>query len=141
MKRELAKEIQDKNARIVFLTDNCDKAEKKSYMRPFTADELLSMKEELSENAIRIDDIETEKKDAIAEFRERLKLPLLRKSELLTGIKSKSELVTEECYKFIDLESREVGYYNQNGDLIEQRPAYGDELQSNIFQMQRTGTF
>lgn len=63
-----------------------------------------------------------------------------RKS-LLKGLKNKAEFVTEPCYKFVDPETREVGYYNQEGDLIESRPAYPDELQSNIFQINRkTGT-
>jgi len=41
----------------------------------------------------------------------------------------------------IDAEAREVGYYNQNGDLIESRPAYSEELQTTMFQViRKTGT-
>jgi hypothetical protein len=140
MKRELAKEIQAGQNRINFLKDNCDKAEKKSYMKPFTADQLLQMKEELSENAIRYNDIELEKKQMSNEFKERMKPLSERKSELLSGLKNKAELVTEDCYKFVDIATREVGFYNESGDLIESRGAYADELQTNIFQLQRTGT-
>ena len=140
MQRELGKDIIDSKKRTAFLIDNCDKVEEKGYMKRFTPEQLLQMKEELSENAIRINDIEEEKKAIMDEFKERLKPLSERKSQLLKGLKNKAELVTENCYKFVDFDSREVGYYNQDGDLIESRPAYTDELQTNIFQMQRTGT-
>ena len=59
----------------------------------------------------------------------------------LDGLKKKAEFVTERCFKFIDQEAREVGYYNENGDLIESRPAYSEELQTTLFQIGRkTGT-
>ena len=67
----------------------------------------------------------------------------LRRSEkkTLDGLKKKAEFVTERCFKFIDQEAREVGYYNENGDLIESRPAYSEELQTTLFQIGRkTGT-
>ena len=140
MQREIGKDVEQGKKRIAFLLDNCDKAEEKSYMKRFTPDQLLQMKEVLSETAININDIESEKKEAMAEFKARLKPLEEEKQRLLSGLKNKSELVKEQCYKFIDLESREVGIYNQDGDLIEARPAYADELQTNIFQMQRTGT-
>jgi len=62
------------------------------------------------------------------------------KKEILSGLKNKSKLVSERCFKFVDFETREVGFYNEDGDLIESRPAYADELQTNIFQLGQTGT-
>lgn len=76
----------------------------------------------------------------MSEFKDRLKPLEEEKKRLLTGLKNKAEHTTERCFKFIDMETREVGYYNEDGDLIESRPAYADELQGNIFQMARTGT-
>lgn len=61
--------------------------------------------------------------------------------QVLSGLKKKSEHVTEICFKFIDPQTREVGFYNEDGELIESRPAYAEELQGNIFQVVRkTGT-
>ena len=60
-----------------------------------------------------------------------------KKKEALEGLKKKAELVEEDCYKFIDEDAKEVGYYNQNGDLIESRPAYSEEIQKTIFQVLR----
>lgn len=141
MKRELGKDIQQGEARKQFLADNADKVEKKEYMRHFTPEELLKLKEELSETCISINDIEEELKAVKTEYADKLKPLLTKKKEALEGLKKKAELVEEDCYKFIDEENREVGYYNQNGDLIESRPAYSEELQQTIFSvLRKTGT-
>jgi hypothetical protein len=140
MQRELGKDIKDPKKRIQFLKDNCDSVEQKGYMKRFTPEQLLKMKEELSETAIEINDIEDEKKSTMNLFKLRLKPLSELRASILRGLKNKSEHVTEVCYKFIDLETREVGFYNEDGELIESRPAYAEELQGNIFQVVRTGT-
>jgi len=140
MQRELAKDIPQGNQRVAFLTDNCDKVEEKGYMKRFTQEQLSQMKEELSETAININDIEEEKKIVLEQFKERLKPLTEEKFRLLRGLKNKAEHVTERCFKFIDLDNREVGYFNEDGELIESRPAYADELQGNLFRMKATGT-
>lgn len=140
MQRELGKEIANAEQRRAFLQDNADSIEEKGYMKRFTPEELFRMKETLSETAIEINDIEEEKKEIMSELKDRLKPLKEEKKRLLTGLKNKAEHTTERCFKFIDMETREVGYYNEDGDLIESRPAYADELQGNIFQMARTGT-
>jgi hypothetical protein len=141
MKRELGKDIQQGEARKQFLADNADAVEKKEYMRHFTPEELLRKKEGLSETCISINDIEEELKEIKQQYAEKLKPLIETKKRVLGELKKKAELVNEDCYKFIDAEAREVGYYNQNGDLIESRPAYSEELQTTMFQVIRnTGT-
>ena len=137
MKRELGKDIPQGEQRRQFLADNAEKVEKKEYMRHFTPEELLRKKEELSETCISINDIEEELKEIKAEYSEKLKPLIQAKKQALEDLKKKAELVEEDCYKFIDEETREVGYYNENGDLIESRPAYSEEIQKTIFQVLR----
>lgn len=141
MQKNLGSEIANKEQRISFLKDNCDEIEEKGYMKRFTPEQLSIMKDDLSTTAIKINDIEEHKKVIMDEFKETLKPLETEKKRLLTGLKNKAEHVTERCFKFVDMEDRAVGYYNQDGDLIESRPAYADELQVNIFQKARnTGT-
>lgn len=140
MQRELGKDILDVEKRMAFLADNCDSQEVKTYMRRFSSDELLVMKDGLSNVAIQIDEIEAEKKASMEIFKEQLKPLSDEKKRILDGLKSKSEQVKATCYKFIDAESREVGFYTKDGDLIESRPAFIDELQTTIYQIQRNGT-
>lgn len=141
MKRELGKDFQQGEERRQFLADNADAVEKKEYMRHFTTEELLKKKEGLSETCISINDIEEELKEIKKEYAEKLKPLVKRKKRVLGELKKKAELVEEDCYKFIDAEAREVGFYNANGDLIESRPAYSEELQTTMFQViRKTGT-
>lgn len=141
MQKELGKDIESGKKRIAFLMDNCDAVEKKGYMKRYTPEELAKLKENLSETDIQINDIEDEKKEVMADFKARLEPLTKERKTILEGLKKKAEFVEENCYKFIDQEAREVGYYNENGDLIEARPAYSDEMQTTLFQVGRkTGT-
>lgn len=140
MQRELGKDIVNPQNRVAFLKDNCDKIVEKGYMKRFEPDQLTQMKEELSETAIKINDIEVEKKAVMDDFKEKLKPLTDEKHRLLSGLKNKAEFVTENVYKFVDLDDREVGFYNEDGDLIDSRPAYADELQGNLFVVGKTGT-
>lgn len=137
MEKELFKDIKDSEKRLALLIDNCDKVEEKGYMRRYSPEELTEMKEGLSEVAIAINDIEEERREIAREFKEQLKPIREEKKRILVGLKNKAEFVREKCYKFVNTETREVGYYNQEGDLIDTRSASADELQSNIFQINR----
>lgn len=57
-------------------------------------------------------------------------------------LKSKSTYVKEPCYKLVDQQTRQVGYYNKEGMLVYQRAARHDELQPRLFKLpqQKTGT-
>jgi phenylalanyl-tRNA synthetase alpha subunit len=141
MQRVLGKGIENPQEMVNFLSDNCDSIEQKGYMKRFSPEQLLKMKEELSETAIEINDLQEAKKEAVKEFGSQLKPLLEEKKMILKGLKHKSEHVMERCFKFIDEEKREVGFYSETGELIESRPAYADELQMNIFQViKKNGT-
>ncbi len=137
MEKELFKDIKDSKKRLSLLIDNCDKVEEKGYMKRYTPEELAEMKDGLSEVAIAINDIEEERREIAKEFKEQLKPAKEEKKRLLAGLKNKAEYVRENCYKFVNTETREVGYYNEEGDLIDVRSAGADELQGNIFQINR----
>lgn len=139
MEKQLGKEYPV-DRRVQFLKDNCDKVEKKTYMRRFSHDEMRQKKDQLAETSITLSEIDDEKKEILQDIKQRQDPLKTEKKILLSNIKHKAEEVKEECYKFIDQENNEVGFYNSEGDLIEQRPAYPDERQGTIFQINRTGT-
>ncbi len=122
------------------LRDNADAIEIKGYMKPFTDSELREKKDDLAKSVIEIAQIEQEKKEAVAEFKARLKPLRNDKTRLLEQIKNKAEFVKEDCFKLVNQEEGMVGYYNANGELIESRPIRADERQATIFQMKKTGT-
>ena len=138
MDKFLGIDFPEGKAREDFLEANCDAVEELEYSRRFTGDELASMKDTLSDLCIRINRVENEKKDAMDDFRERLKPLNEEKKDLLEKIEQQSTLVTGECYKFIDHEAREVGYYNKLGELVYSRPIQKQEMQKTIMSVQRT---
>lgn len=141
MERELGQEYKNLAQREAFLKDNCDACEQKGYMKPYTSEELQGHKEELANVSIEIAEIEAEKKQVEADFKGRLKLLKESRATMVFNIKSKAEYVNEVCYRFTDQETKETGYYNKEGILVECRPATADELQPNIFSVVRkTGT-
>ncbi|GAE14627.1 hypothetical protein JCM6292_790 [Bacteroides pyogenes JCM 6292] len=141
MERELGQEYKNLAQREAFLKDNCDACEQKGYMKPYTPEELQGHKEKLANVSIEIAEIEAEKKQVEADFKGRLKPLKESRSIMVSNIKSKAEYVNEICYRFTDQETKETGYYNKEGILVECRPATADELQPNIFSVVRnTGT-
>ena len=141
MEKTIGKEYKNARDREAFLKDNCDKVEEKGCMKPYTPEELQGHKENLANVSIEIAEIEAEKKAQDAYYKGQLKPLNEQRSQMVSNIKSKSEYVKEICYKFVDQEAKETGFYNADGDLIESRPATADELQPTIFSMARkTGT-
>lgn len=141
MEKTIGKEYKNARDREAFLKDNCDKVEEKGYMKPYTPEELQGHKENLANVSIEIAEVEAEKKAQDAYFKGQLKPLIEQRAQMVSNIKSKSEYVKEICYKFVDQEAKETGFYNADGDLIESRPATADELQPTIFSMARkTGT-
>lgn len=123
------------------LSDSCDAVEEIGYTRRFSIDELNHKKENLANLSIEINDIEEEKADAMSAFKFRLKPLVEDKTTLLADLKTKSEYVKRECYKFIDHENKMVGYYNELGELVSSRPIMPQEMQKSFFTLtHKTGT-
>lgn len=141
MEKTIGKEYKNPREREAFLKDNCDKVEEKGYMKPYSPEELQGHKESLANLSIEISEVEEEKKLQDAYFKGQLKPLKEQRQQMVSNIKSKAEYVKEVCFKFVDQDEKETGFYNSEGDLIECRPATADELQPTIFSMARkTGT-
>lgn len=109
-------------------------------MKHLKTDEIEKLKNCLVENNIRLRDVRADKKEANREFNEQIKL-LEDNNEKVTGmLKERSVFVTEQCYKFIDEDTKEVGYYNEEGVLVYSRPVRPEECQRSLFKSLRTGT-
>lgn len=144
MEKLLAQDYGPKE-RKQFLRDNCDAVEELGYQKPLTEDQLVTLKKDLTETSIKIADIQFAKSEAVRSFNEDLKPLQKKQAETVEALKNRSEFKNEDCYKFIDHEAGEVGYYNKDGVLVYQRGILPNERQKTIFEMtparqQRTGT-
>lgn len=132
--KTIGKEYTNKMERIAFLKDNCDKVVEKSYSKTFKPEELQQYKEELVMVCDKIDAIEEEKKASAKDYKLQLDPLQSKRKEMIGNIRSKAKIVTEDCFQFTDREARITEFYNDDGDLVEARPATADELQLNMFQ-------
>jgi hypothetical protein len=137
MEKKLLSDRSSKD-RIETLEASADKIENFSYTRPFTSDQILVFKDNLSTKMIELSAIEDEFKIVKDEYKGRMNPLKIATKDLLTSIKNKAEFITERCFIFI--EDNEVGYYNAEGDLVYQRPLLPGEKQKTIFSIERTGT-
>lgn len=140
MDKVLGQEYEGK-ARIDFLRDNCDAVEDLGYTKQLPNEEIEALKDRLVENNIQLRYVRADKKAANKEFNDQIKQLEESNDEVTGKLKAKSEFVTEACFKFVDTETREVGYYNREGLLVYCRPGRPEEMQKSMFSpVLRTGT-
>lgn len=126
--------------RAQVLADNCDSIEEVSYSKSFSSDELTEKRVELEHVSVKIDDLEEAKKDYLDAIKTEMKPLLEGKKQVIKELKEKAATVRENCYRFLDEETRMVGFYNAEGLLVYSRPATVAELQKTIQMEVRTGT-
>ena len=138
--KELGKDIALEE-RASFLEDNCDAVEEVTYSLAFEPEELALKREQLTDASIKIADIEEEKKEVMDGFKKRQKPLQEQKADAIKALRDKSQTVTKKCYKFLDEETKMVGFYNKEGNLISSRPAFQRELQKTIqMDIRKNGT-
>ena len=123
--------------RADYLRNTCDGTEEVSYSRVFTPEELAKQRELLTDASIKLADIDEEKKAAMDAFKEQAKPYVEQKRKAIENLRTKAETVTEVCYKYFDEDTKMVGFYNKEGNLVNSRPAFPNEMQKTMFQVMR----
>lgn len=139
IEKELGKDYSLEE-REEFLSNTCDGTEEVSYSRVFTPEELAKQRELLTDASIKLADIDEKKKAAMDQFKEQAKPFAEQRTKAINALRTKSETVTEKCYKFFDEETKMVGFYNKECLLINSRPAFQNEMQKTVFADMREGT-
>lgn len=138
MDKVLGQEIAGKLERKQYLQDNCDAVEDLGYVKPIPSDELDELKDRLVENNIQLLDVRADKKEANRELDDQIKQLEKSNGKVTKMLKERSVFVTEPCYKLVDHETREAGYYNSEGVLVYSRPIRPEESQKTFNQVFRT---
>jgi hypothetical protein len=119
----------DRRDTLAILQANAVGKEEIEYRKHLSPDEVEQHKTKLAENMIIIKQEDSKLDEAKAYHKEKTKPYKKQIAESLEKIKEQSELVTESCFKFVDTNAKEVGYYNSLGELVYSRKAMMDELQ------------
>jgi hypothetical protein len=136
IEKELGKEYSLEE-REQFLNNTCDGTEEVSYSRVFTPEELAEQREQLTEASIKLADIDEKKKESMDFFKQQAKPYAEQRQKAIEALRTKAEIVIEVCYKYFDEETKMVGFYNKQGNLVNSRPAFPNEMQKTVFQVMR----
>lgn len=117
----------------------CYAVEEKEYTHNLTSDELAQKKSELAELRITIENIMAEKKEAMAEYNERLKSPDKIYRSVLDAIKHKSERKFGKLYMVDDQDSGMMYFFDSQGMCIDVRPLKPQEKQTKIRALNQSG--
>lgn len=118
MEKYLGLEYEDLAEREQFIKDNADSIENMGYTKPIPSDQIEKLKETLADASIKKLEQEEAKKAAVQMYNEEIKGYKLTIKDAADKLKSKSTYVKEPCYKLIDQQTRQVGYYTKEGTLV-----------------------
>lgn len=138
MKKTLFEEVAP-DQRLQLIKDNADGTEIKYYNRPYTPEELDSIKDEFSTQHIEAGAIRAELNAIKADYKIKLKPYENRIGQLLQALKDKTESVEATTYMFEDQENGMMLYYDAEGNLIDSRRLRPDEKQTKM-RIEKNGT-
>lgn len=123
---------QSKESRLKQFHNNCDAVEEISYRKKFTKSEMTEHKDTLVDTLIELGKLEGELSLIKEDFSSKMS-PLKKGIQrLVDWLEAGEREITEPCFKFIDRKDIVVGYYNEAGELVRERPATTNELQLKI---------
>ncbi len=126
-------------ARPQALKDNAYKSEEMTINRPYTPEQLINFKDDLSSEMIALNEHEVALKKIKDEYKAKMKPYELKKRVLLKSLKLKHEESFEEVYLLDDQEKGIMNIYDAEGKFLQTRKLYPDERQTKMKTM-ATGT-
>lgn len=118
--------------RIALLAE-AKKAENVTYKRHLTDAEIDLESKRLAAEVKTLAAIEEEKKEANKTFKEQIDTTRAKMENISKVLLDGAKEVTERCFKVINIEGHEVGYYNVSGELVKVRQLIDDDIQMDIF--------
>lgn len=123
--------LSDKE-RIMILQQNADKIEQTTYQKPLSEEELNARKDQLTENSIKLGDLEEEKSEAVARFKEKIEPLKAVNKVLLFELRMKQAKVDGTLYHMANHEEGMMETYDEQGELVASRRLRPDERQARI---------
>lgn len=131
MSRQFMPGLSDKE-RIMILQQNADKIEQTTYQKPLSEEELNARKDQLTENSIKLGDLEEEKSEAVARFKEKIEPLKAVNKVLLFELRMKQAKVDGTLYHMANHEEGMMETYDEQGELVASRRLRPDERQARI---------
>ena len=137
MEQQLFKGETLENIKMM-VRDNAIRKEESTYSTALTQDEIQNIESEHTLNHIKLAKLEEKKKEFMTEYNSEKK-PIDEDVKMQLGlIRTGVREVTEDLYLLEDQEEGLMGYYNDRGILIRQRPLRPNEKQFRIITHQKS---
>lgn len=118
--------------RVRMLNDNAEKKEEMTHPVELTGDELNDVKDYFISTTVEMKKLEDRKKEFQEWFKNEMKPLKDRYAELQEQLRYKVIEVTEDVLYIADHDEGMMGMYNEEGDLISQRPLKKEERQIRL---------
>ena len=126
--------------RLQALRDSAEKRETFTYPKALSENELSKLKDDLTNDSVKLSKLEEAKKEFNTEHKAKVK-PLKKDLAVtLTKLRSRVEEVEEEVFLLADQEEGLMLYYNAQGVLVHHRVLQADERQFRIVDHSKNGT-
>lgn len=128
MSKKFMPELSEKD-RILILQQNADKVEVASYQRPLTEEDINQRREILTENSIKLGDLEEEKKELTKSLKERIDPLRAHNKQILLEIRTKQQKAEGVLYHMANHEDSVMETYDETGEFISSRRLRPEEKQ------------
>ncbi len=109
------------------------RTEKITYKRNLTEAEIDNESKKLASEVKILASQEEEKKEVMRSYKERIDGTRSRMEAISKTLLDGTKEVTETCFKVLNVEAKEVGFYNRSGELVKVRHMIDDDLQMDLF--------
>jgi len=121
--------VEQRESRLEAISEGVETKEYAVFLSP---EEQQSRQAELSRLIMQEERIADEKKEIVDEFKDRLKPVVSARKDLIGELKNGSRIEEGKVFKVLDEENKQVGFYNNRGQLVQQRPMTYDDRQLSI---------
>lgn len=114
------------------LRDNATKVENRTYLRALDSAEVIELQNAYTQKAIELSAADDDLKMHRENYKAIAKPLKVEMGQLIQGIRTSSEEVTEEVFLLADMDEQMMCYYNRLGELVYSRPLMQNEKQYSI---------
>ncbi len=124
--------------RLMILQENAAKVEQTTYHKALTEEERGIKKDILTENSIKLFDLEEEKKEAVKLWKDKIDPLKKENSLLLSEIRTGQTKVDGTLFHLANHDDGMMETYDNDGYLISSRRLRPEEKQATIFSLSKT---
>lgn len=121
--------------RAQMLQDNCYSHEETTVTRHYGDDEIVELKNRLSESSVELAKLSAEKTRIVKDYDAKMKPHKLEVAETTMGLRERSYNSEEEVYLMDNQTEGTMDVYDVQGKFLYSRRLYEKERQKNIFSM------